>query len=234
MHSHENATIVLVLGGDYRETCQGGETAHPPMTVIAKPAGQRHANNIGRKGAHCLVIELTAAKISELGPVCRPCEFPQARRGGAASSSALRIVHELRRSDPLTPLALESAVLQLAVDLSRYTLSNYSHEPRWRNEVIDLIHSEPPRALRLSRLAATIGVHPIHLARTFRRHYGSSIGCYVRLLRIHRAIAMLTKTSMPLSDISLASGFYDQSHMARAIKRETGKTSAQLRAMGKD
>lgn len=230
MHTHENATIVLIMSGDYRETFRGRTIIHPPMTVIAKPAGERHANDIGAKGASCLVLELTNAKVSELDSICRPCEAPAVRRGGSASLTALKILRELRRPDALTPLALESAAMQMVVDLSRQPPADYTNEPRWVKQVIEMIHSEPPAGLRLARLADVIGVHPIHLARTFRRHYGRSIGRYVRSLQVERALAMITDTSTPLSEIALVTGFYDQSHMARVIREETGVTATQARA----
>jgi hypothetical protein len=46
MHTHEHATIVLVLSGEYRESFHGSSTHHPPLTVITKPAGEKHANHI--------------------------------------------------------------------------------------------------------------------------------------------------------------------------------------------
>jgi quercetin dioxygenase-like cupin family protein len=96
MHTHENATIVLIVSGDYRESFRGSAIVHAPMTVIAKPAGERHANDIGARGARCLVVELTDAKRRALAAAARPCEAPHVSRGGAASRTALQILRELR------------------------------------------------------------------------------------------------------------------------------------------
>jgi AraC family transcriptional regulator len=115
------------------------------------------------------------------------------------------------------------------VDMSRQPPTDYAHEPQWIKQVVELVHSTAPGALRLSELAATVGVHPVHLARTFRRRHGCSIGAYARSLQIERAVTMLAGTA-PLSEVALASGFYDQSHMGRAIRGATGKTPGQLRA----
>ena len=230
MHTHQNATIVQVLSGQYREKFRGVSAPHAPLSVIAKPSGEKHANDIGPKGARCLVIELTEEKMSELEDVARPCELPVVHRNGAATRTGLRIVRELRNPDALTPLALEGAALQLVVELSRYRRRTYAGEPKWMKLVLELLHEAPPGSLGLSALASTARVHPVHLARTFRRAQGCSIGEYARRLQMDRVMQMLTQTKVPLTDVALSAGFYDQSHMSRALKRETGMTASQVRA----
>lgn len=230
MHTHENATIVLILSGEYRESFHGSTAPHSPLTVIAKPAGEKHANQIGTKGARCLVMELTDEKVRELDRVVRPCEAPQIQINGPAARTGLRIVRELRQPDTLTPLALECAALQLVVDLSRQPRRTYGNEPKWMNVVLELLRSSSGEGLRLSTLASAVGVHPAHLTRAFRRTQGCSIGKYARRLQVERVVAILTRTTSPLSDVAIAAGFYDQSHMARVVRNETGMTASQIRA----
>src|SRR5690348_4852388 len=76
MHTHENATIVQILSGQYRENFRGASNPHAPLSVIAKPSGEKHANDIGPTGARCLVVELTAEKIREIDHIAQPCEWP--------------------------------------------------------------------------------------------------------------------------------------------------------------
>ena len=75
-----------------------------------------------------------------------------------------------------------------------------------------------------------VGVHPVHLARSFRRTYNTTFSGYVRELRVEYARVQLVSTGAPLGDIALASGFYDQSHFCRTFKRETGLSPAEYRA----
>lgn len=229
MHTHENATIVLILSGQYRESFRGSSAPHAPLTVIVKPSGEKHANDIGQQGARCLVIELTDQKIQEMNGVAQPCQVPLVQANGPASRIGLRIVQELREPDALTPLALEGAALGLVVGLCRRPPRVYGGEPSWMRRVLELLHDSVPERLGLSSLASTIGVHPVHLARTFRRAQGCSIGQYARRLQLERAMQMLTQTNLPLSDVAVAAGFYDQSHMSRSIKRETGMNASQVR-----
>ena len=82
----------------------------------------------------------------------------------------------------------------------------------------------------LIEIAATVDVHPAHLARTFRRFQRQTVGDYLRQLRLEFARARLSASAEPISEIALSAGFYDQCHFSRAFKRHTGMTPAEYRA----
>jgi AraC family transcriptional regulator len=67
----------------------------------------------------------------------------------------------------------------------------------------------------------------MHLAATFRRHYGCSLGEYLRRRRVATARELLTNPDLPLTEIAFAAGFSDQSHLTRTFKRFTGMTPLQ-------
>ncbi len=74
-----------------------------------------------------------------------------------------------------------------------------------------------------------MGVHPVHLARTFRRVHRMTFAGYVRQVRIEFARRELAVSGAPLGDIAVAAGFCDQSHFSRLFKRYTGQTPAEYR-----
>ena len=71
-------------------------------------------------------------------------------------------------------------------------------------------------------------MHPVHLARTFRRVYQTTFAAYVRDLRIECARRELAGRA-PLSDIAALAGFADQSHFSRLFKQHTGLTPSEYR-----
>jgi AraC family transcriptional regulator len=74
-----------------------------------------------------------------------------------------------------------------------------------------------------------VGVHPTHLGRVFRAHYGVSVGEYGRRFRLARAATELARTDMPVAVIATRAGFADQSHFTRLFKRYAGTTPARYR-----
>jgi AraC-like DNA-binding protein len=80
-------------------------------------------------------------------------------------------------------------------------------------------------------VAESIGIHPVHLAREFRKHYHCTVGEYLRRLRIEHASRKLIESDSSLVDISEAAGFADQSHFGRTFKRLMGITPNGYRAL---
>jgi AraC family transcriptional regulator len=151
-------------------------------------------------------------------------------RAAAATSIAWRIAGELRAADESWPLAAEGLVLQLLSTAGRAE-TRPLRRAGWLQEARQLIHERAPRAATLSGLAAELGVHPVHLARCFRREYGVTVGAYARGLRLEWAAARLTDADASLAEIAAEAGFADQSHFTRAFKVHTGLTPAQYRAL---
>ncbi len=126
---------------------------------------------------------------------------------------------------------IEGLILEVLAETSRAGLLDATnHLPGWLKQARELVHDCFCGPLTLSSVAQTVGVHPSHLARTFRKHYRASIGAYVRHLRIERASREIADTNAPLSAISLRTGFFDQSHFSKVFKQHTGMTPAQFRS----
>lgn len=107
--------------------------------------------------------------------------------------------------------------------------SNRGGRP-WLERARTILQEEFAEQPTLSYLAAKVGVHPVHLAREFRRLYGSSVGEYVRKLRIDFACHQLLASDDPPVKIATAAGFVDQSHFSRTFKRFLGTTPGRYRA----
>ena len=78
-------------------------------------------------------------------------------------------------------------------------------------------------------LAKEAGVHPVHVARVFRRQHGTTVAGYVRKLRVAWAQEELLRPGATTVEVALAAGFADQSHFARVFRRVVGLTPGQWR-----
>jgi AraC family transcriptional regulator len=144
---------------------------------------------------------------------------------------ATRLWHELRHWDGASPLAIEAG-LQLLLDAAAQLPAPERDGPSWLERAREQLHDEWRRTPDLAELAHTAGVHPVYLARAFRRRYGCSPGEYLRRCRMERAVALLHDRRIALAEIAAACGFVDQSHFTHAFRRQYRCTPAQYRALG--
>ena len=86
-------------------------------------------------------------------------------------------------------------------------------------EYID-VHLE--QNLSIEELASHLGISPSYFARSFRSSVGLAPHAYVMRRRLLRAQELLVSTNLSLIDISLATGFADQSHFCRRFHEMTG------------
>ena len=143
---------------------------------------------------------------------------------------AWRVAGELRRHDTAAPLAIEGILLELLAGAARERELRLTGTPApmARRKRGSYLH-DPGQVGSLSELATAVGVHPVTLARGFRKAYGCSVGAYLRWLRVARAARELAETDAPLAEIALAAGFADQSHFSNVFRRETGLSPSAFR-----
>jgi len=230
-HEHHATSICFVVSGSYAERLRGGERECPPQSVMFKPAAERHADQFGRDGGTCLLIEITPDRLGTIEPYTDVTTRPGLFRTAGLAWLGQRIYREFSEGDGLSPLAVEGLVLELLVEASRRaSAEGTGAPPAWLTRVRDLIHENLDESLTLTCIARQVGVHPAHLARTFRAHCHRPIGDYIRRLRIQRAARELADGSASISEIGVRWGFCDQSHFSRVFRRHTGMTPAAFRA----
>ena len=194
------------------------------------PAGEVHANHYDREGCLSLVIEIKPPRLESITSYSKVFDQFSLNSGTAFSILLTRIYKEILVMDTASPLAMEGLTLELLSDLSRSSNQVAKHgRPRWLSQAFDYVHAHFTEAIRLNDIAKSIGVHPVHLARTFRKSYGLTVGEQVRALRIEFACTLLSTSDTPLAEIASATGFSDQAHFSKIFKQHTGTTPSQYR-----
>jgi AraC family transcriptional regulator len=231
-HAHELAHISVVLRGAYAERYGRRERLAEPSILVIHPPGEDHSVAFKSAGARVFSIHLKPLWLERVRDYSRILDGP-ADFSGATSPArlALRLYHEFREMDAVAPLMIESLALEIIAAASRHhTVRSEQKPPRWLEQARELIHATFAGQVTLAAVAAEVGVHPVHLAAGFRKHYRCTVGEYVRRLRIEAACREVSRAQTPLSEIASATGFYDQSHFTNVFKRHTGMTPAQYRA----
>ena len=137
----------------------------------------------------------------------------------------LKMYDKCREMDDEALRKLEQAMLE-----ERPATDSGRKFPKWLERVRNILEQRFAEPFKLSEIAAEAGVHPVHLAREFRKHYGTSVGEYLRRVRIEYACRELMGSNAAVTNIAFAAGFADQSHFSRTFKRLCGTTPGRYRA----
>ncbi len=220
-HTHDEAYLTFIIDGTYRERLRGATRDCVPRSVVVHPAGEEHTDRFASRQANCLNVHLDASWN-------RRDRFVQTALVQTAPAAAIgaRLTREFRLADGVSALVIEGLLLELVAEVER--TRDDDRAPSWLKKVREIVEFQFADRLSLAELAGLVGVHPVHLARAFRRHYGRTVGELVRELRVEDAKRRII-AGVALSDVALDAGFSDQSHLSRFFRRLTGVTPAAYR-----
>ena len=221
-HFHEHANIALTVEGSFMETVGTKPYEVNPHSVIFRPAGEKHSNRYGNTVARCLIMEVRPQLLERIRQATGILDHASYVAAGPISYLALRIFGEFRMLDAVAPLAIEALTLEMLVQATRLVSRIERNPPQWLRQAREVIHERFKEQLSLFNVAEQVGVHATHLAKMFRKHYGCTVGDYIRTLRLDHAAQLVARSEKTLSTIALAAGFYDQSHFAHRFKLRFG------------
>jgi AraC family transcriptional regulator len=89
-------------------------------------------------------------------------------------------------------------------------------------QVLSFIEEQLAEDLSLEKIAAIARISPSHLKTLFRKSMGVPVHHYVIQRRLERAKLLMMQDGMSITEIALAAGFANQSHMARHMRRMLG------------
>jgi AraC family transcriptional regulator len=95
--------------------------------------------------------------------------------------------------------------------------------------VTDYIDEYLSESILVSDLCAVIRLSQAHFSRAFKRTFGLSPHLYILRRRIEKASHLMLVSDDSLSDIALACGLADQSHLCKAFRQIVGRTPAAWR-----
>jgi AraC family transcriptional regulator len=231
-HAHENAHFCFVVEGRYAESHERQTVDCSPSTLTFRPAGEAHRNEFYDEPVQVLTVEIPPRWIERIAEESIALPHALSFHGGLVAGLARRLANEFQQMHSGAGLVLEALSLELLVAAARLSPRDGARTaPRWLEHARELIHARFAERLTLDDIAAHAGVHPVHLATVFRRHFHCTVGDYVRERRIDYARRELARSRAPLAMIALDAGFANQGHFSTTFKRMTGFTPAAYRKM---
>ena len=228
-HCHASSHFVFVVRGTYITEARNQDRWYGPGTLIYNPTGTTHRDrfHVGR-GRFLTITPLgaTAHLLDARVPVSLVIHQPDAI--GAAVRTRKEI---LQHRAGLAPELVEGCCFELAGTMSQPFEPDMPHVPSWLLTAREIMRDGCTRGITVAAVGSQLGVHAVHLARVFRRHFHLSPSEYLSRCRICRARELLVTSALDLVEIAMEVGFSDQSHLTHAFRRETAMTPAAYRRL---
>lgn len=231
-HSHQNACFTVIHRGGYLESFGNKIINAKPNSVIFRSPEEPHFDDFGTSKILCSLIEIDKKWFENLSRQTSLIEEPVGFDNGQIVWKAIKLCNEFQLIDDLSPLAIEGLMMEMLAKTTRTVKkTSVRTPPRWLVQVKEILHDQFAENLSLAEIAQTVNVHPAYLANAFREFFDSSIGEYLRQLRVEFACRELVATDTPLVEIALNAGFSHQAHFTNTFKRLTGISPAKYRTI---
>jgi len=226
LHAHRDTSYVLLLRGRLIERVGGAAHQCQESAVIVRPPEAEH-ENVFLSESLCCNLEISAG-FYEMWPGLESPKKARIIQGGPAVWTLRRLRDELVLMDDCSALSIQALAVDLVISATR-SMKADSHLPRWLTTAKELMRAEMRSSLVVEDIARQVGVHPVHLSRTYKVHFGTTIQHDLRQMRVRAACEFLRGTDAPLADVARSCGFFDQSHFTRCFKLFVGYTPKRYR-----
>lgn len=223
-HGHERAHLMWAMAGAY-ETAADGETASGRDVLIYNPPGTFHADRFLTRGGCFFAIDLETTDIETLAGGRLP-QAPRQIASEKARAGLRRLAGECAGWSADSALVAEALCLEILAVIAGAKAPE-RQAPSWLKRACEMLNETAPGSI--GAIAAEVGVHPTHLARSFRIWFDCTPGDYSRGRRLARAASLLKDGRQEISRIAFETGFADQSHLTRVFKRAFGLAPAAYR-----
>lgn len=224
-HAHELPMFVFVVDGSFDESFGRHDRTCGPARLIFRPAGESHEQVFLDRGCACLTMELPS-----LGERALDGADGRLDLAGVPAMLAMRIYDEFARPTTETALVVEEALVHLVDAADKRAHVTERRTPDWLAVALELIDTRLSQRVQLAEIARQVGVHRVHISRTFARLLGCNVAEYVRRRRVHQACRGIRAGGQSMSAIAIGAGFSDESHMGRAFREVLGRTPGSYRA----
>jgi AraC-like DNA-binding protein len=227
--------VVFVRRGCFRRMVDGTEEVLDATTVyFERPGQEQRIAHPAEGGDACTGLRLSEDLVASL------CGGEPGLPGRVVHTSpsvdlaARRVFASARReSDAFAPAegAIVLLASVLAEEVPRRVRASRPATGRARKRLVDdareVIADDP--TIGLVELARRIGSSPHHLSRVFHAEVGRTLTSYRNRLRVRLALDRIAAGERSLSTVAADLGFADEAHLARTVRRETGRPPSHLR-----
>lgn len=228
-HYHEHPYFTFLLNGKLFEANKKEEYYLAPGNLLFHNWQDAHYNIKAPEYTRGFHIELTKDWFANYQVSLQHIEGSIHINNPFIKQNISKIFLASKMPDVYTQTSIEMLLLNTFHRLEKQTDSYYEKHPSWVPKLIAIIHDAPEICLSLQSLATELGLHPVHLSRQFPKYFQSTLGQYIKAVKLHTALPLLLENNQSITQIALEVGFYDQSHFTHAFKQQFGITPLTFR-----
>ncbi|UOQ86978.1 AraC family transcriptional regulator [Gracilibacillus salinarum] len=153
---------------------------------------------------------------------------------GIVLNSLKQLVLELDKGNEsdnylMVHLLLSQLLLQVSENVEKTKERPIKQTDIYIRKVIDYIHENYDYDIKIEELAQLVHLHPNYLHRIFKGALNITIMEYLTNFRIDKAKMLLTRSDIPVTDISNYVGMNSSQYFSKVFKKETGATPIEYR-----
>ncbi len=231
-HQHDEPSMGIVVSGAFLERIGNDERTYSRGTASFCPAATTHSQQFGATGARQIIFRPADSWLEYLVDCKAPLDSGPHTQSATFRDLGDKLLGEMRRNDGFSVVACEGILLEIiaAFGRNRTAAAATTKPPPWLRAAREFVHENACSSLTMAKIAREAGRHEIHVAREFRRFFGTSVGAYLRRCRAEEAERLLLKQENSLSEVALSCGFASHSHFCREFRAHFGVTPSEYRS----
>lgn len=216
-HYHENAYFTFLLTGNSLDGNKKTTHEFSAGSLLFQNWQDPHYNAKSKQYTRGFHVEMEPSWFAAFGIPTNIVEGSIRISNPSLIVLMYNVFKEMKLFSGGSQLAIDALLVQLFGTLTREKLSSESRMPAWVNVIKEALHASP-ESWKLIDLAKLVNVHPVHLSRHFPKYFNATLGDYIRIIKVQKALSLLPEKYMSLTEIAAECGFADQSHFIRSFK----------------
>lgn len=231
-HRHDAATFFLLLQGVATQRSRAEVVSLRAGGVCFSPPDEPHDAKIGGRSPRAFNLEVPTGWFDGAdAPAWQ--SLPRDLSGSGCATVLASLLGEVARWDDASPMAVQGLVLQFGALLRRARGAPERASTAAARRAEEILRERFAQPLDWLGIAAECGAPAGALLRAFTARTGTSPARYLRVVRTERLAGWLRSSDLPLSELALDAGFYDQAHMTRAFRAAIGLTPGAYRRLAR-
>lgn len=231
-HHHENPYFTLLLEGKLMEENKKASYQMTSGSLLFHNWQDAHRNfkpNVFIRGAH---VEITNDWFERFDiNVINLIDGSIHIRNPRIKNLLFQILIELRKNDAYCEASIHLLMMDILCSLKEEIEFINSKKPDWTEKLEELIYENADKGISLDHVSQEIGIHPVHLSRTFHKYYRMTFGNFCREIRLTKVITSILSKKHSMADITYSNSFFDQSHMIASFKKQFNITPRRFKLL---